>query len=103
MEHASRNDMSQQSRKTAVRLWRYGRNTGILAHSTHDTIDDLGMLWDHSQSISTHEKPSDRSLQHRYPHSILIYGHGGEGGPWVSEEYDFSSQSGINHRLQRVE
>jgi hypothetical protein len=57
MEGASRNDMSQELRKMVVWLWRYGRNTGILAHPPYDTIDDLRMLWDHSQSIYMHEKP----------------------------------------------
>jgi hypothetical protein len=57
MEGTSRNDMSHELRKTAVRLWRYGRNTGILAHPPYDTKDDLGMLWDHSQLIPTVEKP----------------------------------------------
>jgi alpha-D-ribose 1-methylphosphonate 5-phosphate C-P lyase len=57
MEGTSRNNMSQELRKMAVQLWRYGRNTGILAYPPYDTIDNLRMLWDHSQSISMHEEP----------------------------------------------
>jgi len=49
--------MSQELRKSAVQLWRYGQNTDFLTHPPDLNIVDLQKLWDHHQSISTLEKP----------------------------------------------
>ncbi|KAG1736625.1 uncharacterized protein EDB91DRAFT_1083295 [Suillus paluster] len=62
-EGTSRMDMSQQSKKTAVRLWRYCQNTDFLAPPPYVTNTDLQMVWDHHQLIPTPEKPQDSPLQ----------------------------------------
>jgi hypothetical protein len=51
IEGVHRNDMSQELRKSAVRLWRYGQNTDFLTPSPYLNTIDLQKLWDHSQSI----------------------------------------------------
>ncbi|KAG2122802.1 uncharacterized protein EDB93DRAFT_1259221 [Suillus bovinus] len=56
LEASSRNHMNQELRKTAVGIWRYGRNTDFFSSPPNRNIGDLYTPWDHLQSICTTEK-----------------------------------------------